>query len=124
MSFTHAISEDGSYLRITVAGAFSLSIAEAMIGELLPVALQAGVFKVLVDVRLQERQLDTLSAHEIGIALVQPALRHFAIAVLTPDPLALPHHIETVANNRGGNVRYFNDEGAALAWLGVSSRGQ
>jgi hypothetical protein len=32
--------------------------------------------------------------------------------------------METVAVNRGVNVRYFNDYDQALAWLGVKADGQ
>lgn len=121
MPITHAISEDQTCLLITITGQFTLSIAEAMINQLLPVATTAGISKVLVDARGQMPPLDILSAHELGLVLAQPELRGFAIAIVVPDALEQPHHIEVVAQNRGRNVRYFNDPAQARAWLGVAA---
>lgn len=117
MPITHAISEDQTCLLITIVGQFTMPIAETLISDLLPVATTAGLSKVLVDARAQIPQLDILSAHELGLVLAQPELRGFSIAIVVPDPLDQPHHLEIVAQNRGRNVRYFNDMGQAQDWL-------
>jgi hypothetical protein len=123
MPVTQSLSADRTYVLVTIIGTLTLPIAEATISNSAALAASAGVTKVLVDALEQDQPLDTFSAHHVGLALSAPALRSLSIAIVIPDPLDVPHHIETVASNRGRRVHYFNDIDTALVWLGVVNDG-
>lgn len=119
MPITHTLVADGNYLMVTIAGAVTLAMVERLIADMVPIIRDAGLRTVLVDARAQERPIGIVNNHRVGLLLAASGLRRVAIAVIIGDPLTVPHHTETVARNRGQNIRYFNDEGQARAWLGL-----
>jgi hypothetical protein len=114
---TVSISDDSTYLLATITGTFSLSLARELLENVARMHVATGATKVLIDARQQAAPLDMIEAYEIGNALTQKPLRAITFAVVIPVPLTEYHFLETVAVNRGVNVRYFDDYDGALAWL-------
>jgi hypothetical protein len=117
MPTTLSISGDATYILATITGMFTLPLARALLDDLVRLVASTQATKVLVDARQQAAPLDMMEAYEIGNALTQKPLRAITFAVVIPVPLTEYHFLETVAVNRGVNVRYFDDYDQALAWL-------
>lgn len=117
MPATLSISEDSTYMLVTIVGSFTLPLAREMLDDLVRLQAATGVMKVLVDARQQAAPLDMMEAYEVGHVLTQKPLRTLVFAVIIPVPLTEYHFLETVAVNRGVNIRYFDDYDRALAWL-------
>ncbi len=78
----------------------------------------SGFQRLLIDVREVAEPPTTLDNFEISSSLHQDLPERVRVAILAP-----PHHrqstrfSENVTHNRGFNVRAFDDESTALAWL-------
>lgn len=92
--------------------------------ELFALMENSGVRKILVDGRAQLAPMPTLDAYTIWDDFALQVPRGAQFAILVNWPLKDYPFTETVAVNRGVNVRYFNDYDQALAWLGVKPAGQ
>ena len=104
-------------LRIALSGELRHDQLEKLRGEVGELARQAGVRRLLVDVRALHHSIgpiDTLRLVE-SYAAEDPALR---TAVLETVEQVTPHRFhETAALNRGYGVRHFIDAAKAEAWL-------
>ena len=119
-----SLSEDGTHIIAQVVGEHTLAMARQGFADIAALMVATGVTKVFIDTRQQRLSMSTADAYEVAQMATQPAFRDAIFAVVAPGNLALPHFIETVANNRGVRGHYFNDEAQALDWLGVRSDGQ
>ena len=81
--------------------------------EVLQISEETGIYRVLVDVRKQEKLANTLDLYDFGAGLP----KHIAFAVLCELHLADHRFIENVAMNRGIQVKDFNMEEDAISWL-------
>jgi hypothetical protein len=82
--------------------------------------LERSTFEVLVDVRAMTGRLDTLQTYDIAGQRLpyRNDVRLLRAAVLDhPENLDRVRFFETVATNRGVNVKIFDDKTRALAWL-------
>jgi len=114
---TFAVSDDGIYLIETFTGDQTAEMFRATADELLKQMRQTGLVKVLVDSRAQQAPLPTIDAYNLWNELAPRMPRRTRMAVLVTWPLLGYTFGETVAVNRGVNVRNFNDYDAAVAWL-------
>ncbi len=117
MPTTLRMSDDSTYILATITETFTLPLARALLDDLVRMLASTGATKVLVDARQQAAPLEMMEAYEIGHGLTQKPLRAITFAVVIPVPLTEYHFLETVAVNRGVNIRYFDDYDRALAWL-------
>jgi len=82
-------------------------------------ARRIGVSRVLVDSRNSASGLSTMDRYQYG-ELIAEQLRGFRAAFLLGEELTDRERFgETVAVNRGGDIRVFTDVAAARAWLEV-----
>lgn len=79
-------------------------------------------FKVLVEVRKFDRELDTAAAFDSGVA-ASKIVKGLKIALCFPgyEPDDISEFFKTVAYNRGTLVEFFQDADEAREWLGVST---
>ena len=114
--FEVTVSKDSGFLRIAVRGpatrANLLVTLQRIIGE----TKSQDVWRVLLDARGAGAAIGAFDKFEIGVELARAADRRMRLAVVAV-PAAVDHFFETVARNRGGAVRVFTDEAAALEWL-------
>jgi hypothetical protein len=77
---------------------------------------------VLLYVTQGRSPIGAFDKYEIGVQLAGTADRRLILAVVARAE-EVDHFFETVARNRGGAVRVFSDEAAALQWLlGAAAR--
>jgi hypothetical protein len=113
--FDIKVTKDSGFLRVTIRGP----------------ATRTNLFRVLERIRVETKLEDTwrvlvdatglpppgtVEKYELGIEFARTADRRMTMAVVG-RPEAVDHFFETVARNRGGSVRVFTDETAALHWL-------
>lgn len=120
-------AEDG-WIRAVATGEFSLQEAERTFIELMERVVRHKVEKVLVDGRglkgdpsVIERffyggfTADTVEAH-----VLDHKIRDAKFAYILLEPVLDPYRLgESVAINRGMQVKAFDDAGQAVQWLGL-----
>jgi hypothetical protein len=129
MSMLLDINAEAGLLYVVVTGEFSLAEAERTFLQMLEAVAVHKSAKVLLDGRklfgepaTMERfyygEFAARSAAEIVVEGA-PALPQFAYVLVEPllDPTRFG---ETVAVNRGMNVKAFDNPEAALQWLGIA----
>lgn len=122
MSISLDISQRDEYTIVTVSGEYSGEAAKSSFLALLE-KIDGNSTPILVDLRsLQGLTQDLLKVYEyaqfIAQELVQRGL-YLKLAYLYQEDstLSIEHFGENVAVNRGTNVKVFNDEQKAIAWL-------
>lgn len=118
----HTQLVENDILVVAVKGPYSPP--EERLGFFANVATEArrvGVTKVMIDARESTGDLRTMDRFQYG-ELAATYLRPFKLAfVIRADLLEPARFGETVAVNRGGNVRVFGDANEARAWLDVDA---
>ena len=111
---------DGHCLRIRFVTQFRLENARKVIERLGPLCQKHAVSQVLLDVRGISGEVTVVDRYELG-ELFGSALPHgLRVAILATESMVLPDRfIQTVANNRGGNILVTTDPGEAAGWLGT-----
>jgi hypothetical protein len=118
------------YLRATVRGAFTLRAAQDTYDEAIKAAVASGHTRILIDANgvtgmptQDERyMLGLFVAAEQRILSAKTPPVDVKVAFLGRQPLVDPNRFgETVAVNRGANVKVSEQLEEALAWLGVSA---
>jgi len=130
MNLTVDIEPREHYLRATVSGAYSLRAAQDAYDQAVKTAVALGHTRILIDATgvsgaptQDERYMLGLfvAAEQRVLAAKTPAVS-VQVAVLGRRPLVDPDRFgETVAVNRGANVKVSEQLAEALAWLGVSA---
>jgi len=130
MNLTVDIEPREHYLRATVSGAYSLRAAQDAYDQAVKTAVALGHTRILIDATgvsgaptQDERYMLGLfvAAEQRVLAARTPAVS-VQVAVLGRRPLVDPDRFgETVAVNRGANVKVSEQLAEALAWLGVSA---
>lgn len=119
MSYDIFTSENGNYIVCRVNGAITVDIAREFTKKLSDLTRSTNIKRVLSDVRNARNELGTLENYyyaykDMGEFNIQ---RNSRSAILV-DPVDKSHDfVETVAQNAGYNVKVFQDETAAIAWL-------
>jgi hypothetical protein len=129
MSIRLEISAERGFLRIRSTGKYSLAEAKRTFVEMLEAMAQRKIGKVLFDGRKlvgNPRLIERFFYSEFAAQTVLkfsarggfPATQ-FAYVILVPmrDPAKFG---ETVAVNRGMNLKVFEDPDEALGWLGIA----
>src|SRR5689334_19428709 len=87
------------------------------VAALIALMERTKITRVLLDARTQRAPLARLDAYTIWNEYAPLMPLGSRLAVVVSWDLKGPSFAETVAVNRGVNVRYFNDEDHAQAWL-------
>jgi hypothetical protein len=119
-----SIAADGAYLIHTVIGDHPAAMQRETAPQLFALMHTTGITRALIDARAQQQRLPAFAAVELWDQFTPRLPRGAQFAVLVNWPLKGHPFMETVAVNRGVNVRYFNDYDQAVAWLQAVPRGQ
>jgi hypothetical protein len=119
MSYHLTIEERPSYLHARVIGARNPENALRFLKEVYEACVNRGYSAVLLEMNLSGPSLDSASIFRVISQQSPDATRLQKIAYVdasTSDP-ERPRFAETVAINRGVNVRMFQDLDAAIQWM-------
>lgn len=107
------------FIKSTSKGVLDLASSKQALVDIISEIKQPGEYEVLVDTREAESGLSVADIFELGITLAnQFPLRRSKIGLLTPMSEAdNAIFFETVARNRGVNIRAFTDFEQAITWL-------
>jgi len=118
------------YLRAIVSGPYSLRTAQDAYDQIVKAAVEQGRTRILIDASgvtgaptQDERYMLGLfvAAEQRILASKTPSVQ-VQVAVLARPPFTDPNRFgETVAVNRGANLKVSERLDEALAWLGVSA---
>ena len=113
------LAEHPGYLQATVTGTHNPENALRFLTESFAACIKTGHTSLLLEFNLAGRSLDSTSIFDVvskrtGVAA---KLRRIAYYDNSERDLDKIKFAETVARNRGVNVRLFQDLGAAKAWL-------
>jgi hypothetical protein len=111
--------EHPAYLQATVTGAHSAENALRFLTESFAASAKTGHTALLLEFNLSGSSLDSTSIFDVVSKRTGPALKMRKIAYYdnSERDLAKVKFAETVARNRGVNVRLFQDLDAAKDWL-------
>ena len=113
-------ARDG-YVEATLTGVRTPATLMAAAERVTEACNKLKIFKVLIDVRKMRGRLDTLETFDVaGHRIPQrPETRLITKSAIVdlPPNMDRIRFFETVAVNRGLNVRVFDDEAAAVGWL-------
>jgi len=119
MSYRLTVEKRPSYLYTKVVGERTTENALRYLHEVYTVCVNNDYSRVLLDMKFQGPSLNTTQIFEVIAqrATEGARLRKIAYVEGTVDDAAMPAFAETVALNRGVNVRRFDDVGMAASWL-------
>ena len=113
------IEECPGYLHATVVGSRTAENATRFFREVAAACARSGHLAVLLEMRLSGPSLDAGSIFRVISARAPEGskLQRIAYVEASVDDPAMPRFAETVAQNRGVNVRLFPDVASAARWL-------
>ena len=119
MSYQLTIEERPTYVYARVDGDLTPENALRFLEEAYAACLRSGRPDVLLDMQLRGPNLATTSVYEVisQRAADGSKLGKIAYVPSASDDPSMPYFAETVAVNRGVNVRLFESVAAAERWL-------
>lgn len=130
MSLTVDFEIHKHYLRAIVSGDYSLRAAQDIYDQAIKIAVAGGQTRILIDASRvtgtptqdERYMLGLFVAAEQRILASRTPPAEVQVAVYGRQPLIDPERFgETVAVNRGANVKVSERLDEALSWLGVSA---
>ena len=117
----HVIHED-SYLHVMVTGDNTPEDVAAYLTEIRKVCVERQVSRVLIEENLTGPSFEAVDIYDVVVTAASqgaaPAVRYIAFVDTNPEHnFAEMEFAETVAVNRGINVRVFRDIPAATTWI-------
>lgn len=121
MNYTMEISENRKYIRTVVTGKITREFAGRYSVAASEFGKANGIDRFLFDVRDARNVESTMQNYQYAYTdLPRLELERKVRVAIFRDPEDHSHDfIELVAANAGYNVRFFDDEESALAWLDV-----
>ena len=110
------VTQADGLLRIAIRGPGTRSNLLRALQRVIAETQSHDTWRVLLDATALEGIPGAFDKFELGVQLARAADRRMRLAVVARAE-AVDHFFETVARNRGGAVRVFTDEAAALHWL-------
>lgn len=107
------------FIKSTAKGTLDFAASKQALVDIISEIKQPGEYEVLVDTREAESSLSITDIFELGNTLAsQFPLRRSMIGLLAPmSETEKATFFETVARNRGVNIRAFTDFEQAITWL-------
>jgi hypothetical protein len=107
------------FIKTTVTGKFDFEASRQTLFKILSLIKQPDEYDVLVDTREAEALLSIIDLYELGKALAsQTILRKSKICLLVPmKDIDMADFFETVAVNRGVQMKAFTDFEHAISWI-------
>jgi hypothetical protein len=128
MNLTFKVFAASKLLRVEVTGDFSRAEALETIDPTLEVLIQHSLRKVLVDIRQVKGNPSTMDRYAFSVALAEKfnkactsgADASTRFGFVGKEPMVEKDRFgETVAVNRGLNLKVMEDMDEALQWLGI-----
>ena len=112
------------FIITTATGTLDFAASKQALLDILSHIKQPGEYDVLVDTREAESLLSINNLYQLGEALASaPMLRRSRICLLAPTgDIDKVDFFETVAANRGVQIKAFTDFEQAIAWLVMRNR--
>ncbi len=111
------VRDDLQVIQVTSCDDVTMEEFTKTLSSILKIRKDRGLTKVFVDGTAVTSYPSTFPVFEFG-SQVAASLRGMRVAIVaTPDKRDESSFFETVARNRGVNVRIFNSPDTALAWL-------
>ena len=122
MSLDFGWAAKADYVRIEVSGDFSLEAILPLCDRFFEVMAGVGQEAMLVDATsVTGREPTMAERYQWAVQVATAQARHqprIRVALLGHEPLIHPERFgEIVVTNRGGTIRTFTEEAAALEWL-------
>jgi len=114
---TLSVPADGRYVLCQVTRLPGLTEYREMLTEIVAVAKQHNLRRVLFDARAVDTPFSVLDGLAFGEALVAIVPGQFRMATIVSDIVPNRRFLETVAVNRGKFLCYFTDDKQAQSWL-------
>ena len=134
MGMSLRICAEAGVLRVMATGEFSLEEAQRTFLEILDAVARHQTDKILLDGRELKGSLDPIERFLYGKFAADAVARYLTegdvprapqFAYVLQEPVLDPRRFgETVAVNRGMQVKTFDTLAAALGWLGVAPANQ
>jgi hypothetical protein len=118
MSEVLEIQDKQDYIHATYSGVFSVEASKRVIDKLIQAGSGNAQYKVLLDCRSMTGALPVFDRYQVvsyGVNMVGKVSRFALVRKKEPGPIDL--FTETVARNRGINMKIFTDIDQALDWL-------
>ena len=121
MSYKLYLKEVEDYLKVKVVGERKKDDVIAAAIEIKEICQASKIFKVLVDVREFKGRLESFETYDV-VSVEFPKIKkndiNLAVAIVDDVRFKLKYRFfETVARNRGFNIRLFGDVEKAIQWL-------
>lgn len=107
------------YLYMSPNEPYTLQNYKRAMQEAFAICTQAGLTKILADIRCIERSIPVVDKFELGVYLAQLLGSRIELAILAPGRL-IDKMGENAAVNRGARVLVTDDAREALSWLRVA----
>ena len=120
MAFTIQLSRLPGYVRVQVAGAASIREFVELISTIGQETVYWSDRRVLVDVRQVEGELTPTEQIFLGELIAQDLAHIERVASIVP-PARLTRNSERAAQELGSQLRVFDNENEALAWIVAES---
>jgi hypothetical protein len=119
VSYQLTIEERPTYLYARADGDMTAANALRFLEEAYAACVKSGRSAVLLDMQLHGPNLNTTSVYEVISKRAADGTKLLQIAYVPhmTDDVSMAHFAETVAVNRGVNVRLFQSVVAAERWL-------
>jgi hypothetical protein len=104
------------YVRITAARSWTIERVHQAIERAKTEAVQIGTKRIFFDLQAWDRPSSQMVRFDSGLLVSELLDSSYRIAALARKDV-VNYFAETVAANRGANLKVFTDEGEALAWL-------
>jgi hypothetical protein len=122
MAYDMKVIREDNYLHVVVTGDNTPADVAGYLDRIRGVCAEHGLSKVLIEENLTGPPFETVDVYDVvSVASegVAPAIRYIAFVDTNPQhAFAAMEFAETVAVNRGVNVRVFRDVPSATEWIG------
>jgi hypothetical protein len=119
MSYSASLSESGKFIICMPDGPITLDVAKKFALEAYHLSCNTGVKRFFADFRNTPNVLSVSQNYDFAYKVMQTLhiQRDIRAAILISRTDKTRDFTETVLRNAGYNVRLFQDEEAAIAWL-------
>jgi hypothetical protein len=121
MAYDMKVMHEDDYLHVLVTGDNTPEDVAAYLDQVRGVCAEHGLSKVFIEENLTGPPFGTVDVYDVVSGASQgvaPAIRSIAFVDTNPEhDFAAMEFAETVAVNRGVNVRVFRDVPAAREWI-------
>jgi hypothetical protein len=106
------------YILVTYTGEFNVAAAERAIDGSLQAGSTHNLSKILIDCRRMTGRLSIMDRYQVAVSGQRMAGKLTRVALVRQEEGSpLDRFTETVARNRGVNLKLFSEIDEAVAWL-------